>query len=101
MKSQIVISRKGYMNKNSKRSTNHEEAERELQRLLEKLGKKIAKYRVAAGLTQERLAENVKVRQATIAKLEKGRYIPKIALLQRIAKALGRVLKITFRKIKR
>lgn len=47
---------------------------------------KIKEYREKAGLTQNELAELVKVRRETIVHLENGRYNPSLKLAMDIAK---------------
>jgi uncharacterized protein len=52
--------------------------------------------RTAAGLSQTELAAKLKTAQANIARLEKAGSIPSTSTLQRIAKATGHKLTITF-----
>lgn len=49
---------------------------------------KIKEFRAKYNLTQERLAELVKVRRETIIFVEQGRYIPSLKLAYDIAKVL-------------
>ena len=49
----------------------------------------IAHLRVARGLTQEQLAERMGAKQSTVARLEAGKYLPRLLTLERVAKALG------------
>jgi ribosome-binding protein aMBF1 (putative translation factor) len=60
------------------------------------LGAVILAARTAAGLSQTELAVKLKTAQANIARLEKGGSIPSTTTLQRIAKATGYKLAITF-----
>ena len=58
----------------------------------------IAEARANAGLSQGRLARAVKSDQANIVRLEKGRSLPSVRTLLRIAKATGHELTITFER---
>lgn len=49
----------------------------------------LRRLRLAAGLKQEKLAELADVTDATISRIERGRFAPSQALLQRLATALG------------
>jgi transcriptional regulator with XRE-family HTH domain len=54
------------------------------------VGRSIKRLREAKGWTQQALAERVRVTDAYIAQLETGvRTNPSLAVLQRLAKALG------------
>lgn len=48
----------------------------------------IKEYRQKMGLTQEELAEKVRVRRETILFLEKGKYNPSLNLAHNVAKVL-------------
>lgn len=50
----------------------------------------IAAARIAAGMTQQQLADAIHTTQAMIARWETGRRTPKVATLKRIADALGK-----------
>ena len=52
------------------------------------LGKKIQKRRKAINLTQEKLAEKVKISTVYVGYIEQGRYAPSLEVLEKIAKAL-------------
>ena len=52
--------------------------------------------RTRAGLTQEQLADRMNTTQAVIARLESGRVKPSTRTLERLAKATGTRLRITF-----
>lgn len=67
----------------------------EFQELQIDVGLEILDARIAAGLTQTRLARKTKTKQPSIARAERGRVMPSAALLHKIAKATGRVLIIT------
>lgn len=54
--------------------------------------------RVSAGMTQQELAEKMNAKQSAIARLESGKQNTTIATLERIAKATGTHLKISFEK---
>ncbi len=45
----------------------------------------ISKHRIAAGITQENLAQSVQVSRQTIIALEKGNYTPSILLALKIS----------------
>lgn len=55
----------------------------------EEIGKKIRILRKTRGLTQEQLAEKLKVKRATISNYEIGRRSPHIKELEEISEALG------------
>lgn len=57
--------------------------------LNEKLGRRVADLRQAAGMTQADLAERVSVATETISRLERGAVVPSLARLEQIAGALG------------
>ncbi|HEY3761041.1 MAG TPA: helix-turn-helix transcriptional regulator [Verrucomicrobiae bacterium] len=52
------------------------------------LGDGIRKYRKAAGLTQEKLAERIDINPVYMGQIERGYKVPTIDVLLRIAKAL-------------
>jgi len=52
--------------------------------------------RVAAGLTQEQLAQRMDTTQSVIARLEGGRTRPSTQTLEKLAAATGTTLKISF-----
>jgi transcriptional regulator with XRE-family HTH domain len=54
--------------------------------------------RVAAGLTQEQLAERMETSQSAIARLESGRTVPSGKTLMRFARATGTKLRVSFEK---
>ena len=54
-----------------------------------KLGRRIHKVRKAKGITQEKLAEKIGTGIDWIAFIETGREVPNIAMLRKIARALG------------
>jgi transcriptional regulator with XRE-family HTH domain len=53
------------------------------------IGKMITDARIAKRLTQGRLAELAGTKQPSIARLEKGNYLPSLSFLQKIAEALN------------
>ena len=55
--------------------------------------------RAAAGLTQEELAKRMNTTQTVIARLESGRVMPSTRTLERLAKATGHRLRISFEPI--
>ena len=53
------------------------------------------KSRKAAGMTQKELAERMGTAQCNISRFESGNYNPTLAFLQKMARSLGKTLKIT------
>lgn len=60
-----------------------------------RLGREFARARAEAGLTQEELAERSGIRQETLSRLERGRVNPTAKTLEKLARALGKQLRIT------
>jgi ribosome-binding protein aMBF1 (putative translation factor) len=60
------------------------------------LAETLIRARTTAGLTQEQLAQRMQTTQAVIARLESGRVMPSTRTLERLAKATGLRLKISF-----
>jgi len=58
------------------------------------MAEKLREARKAAGMSQVALAKSVGTTQPAIARLESGTVIPRLDLLQRVAVALGRHLRI-------
>lgn len=56
------------------------------------IAKMMIEARIVKGVTQEKLASLVKTKQPSIARIEKGNYLPSLNFLERIAKALGTYL---------
>ncbi len=54
--------------------------------------------RVDAGLTQEELAIRMQTTQAAIARLESGKQMPSTRTLEKLAKATGTKLRISFER---
>lgn len=52
--------------------------------------------RSRAGLTQEELADRMQTKQSVVARLESGHVMPTTRTLEKIAKATGSKLKISF-----
>lgn len=50
---------------------------------------RLKEYRLKAGLTQEELAQRVKVRRETVLRLEAGKYNPSLKLAVDISRAVG------------
>lgn len=50
---------------------------------------KVKEYRTAAGLTQQQLAEKVRVTSRTVISIEKGQYNPSLMLAYRMAEVFG------------
>lgn len=55
----------------------------------------ILRKRIELDMTQEELARKSGIGQATLSRLESGKYNPSIKFLERIAKALGTKLKVS------
>jgi putative transcriptional regulator len=55
----------------------------------EKVVNRIREFRKLAGLTQEELAAEMRVSRQTIISIERGRYVPSLALALRIARHFG------------
>lgn len=62
----------------------------------QQLGGRIAAYRRGAGLTQEELAERLRVAPETISRLERGVSVPSLKTVARIGKVLGVELRDLF-----
>ena len=62
------------------------------------LARQVRELREQENLSQEELAKRIGTKQPAIARLESGRVVPKLDLLQRIATALGRDLQVRFVK---
>ncbi len=56
----------------------------------------VIEARMQAGLTQAELAERMKTSQSAVARLESGRVKPSAATLEKLARATGTRLKISF-----
>jgi ribosome-binding protein aMBF1 (putative translation factor) len=63
-----------------------------------RLAQQLKALREKAGLSQKQLAERVKTKQPSIARLEGARAWPKLDLLQRVARALGAEMIVSFRR---
>lgn len=66
------------------------------QEYIKQLGKNLKKYRQAAGLTQEQLAEIVNIHPTYVGKLEAGKNNPSTKLLFRLACAMHITVKDLF-----
>lgn len=61
-----------------------------------RVGPIVERLRLEAGLTQAELARRIGTTQAAISKIETGRSVPGLELLDRLATALGRSIALTF-----
>lgn len=61
------------------------------------IAQQVVALRLARGLTQAMLAQRVGTKQSGIARLEGGRHLPSLALLQRVSDAVGARVEVTFR----
>ena len=59
------------------------------------IGDLVARRRRQAGLTQRELAERIGTTQPAISKIEAGRTLPRIDLLERVARATGGPITLT------
>ena len=57
--------------------------------ILKTTGKNIKVLRAAKGLSQKRLAEAIPMAQAFLSRIERGMQEPSLAMLEKIANALG------------
>lgn len=60
------------------------------------IARRIRELREKRGLSQEELATLVETKQPAIARLESGKILPRLDLLQKIAAALGTRLELRF-----
>ena len=60
------------------------------------LARAVIEARTRAGLTQEQLAERMKTSQSVVARLESGRGRPSTTTLEKLARATGTRLRISF-----
>ena len=81
---------RGWM-KNSKYKAQYEALGKEFQ-----LARALIEARTRAGLSQTQLARRMKTSQSYVARIEGGQVRPSTAALERLAKATGSRLKITF-----
>lgn len=56
----------------------------------------VIKRRLEKGLSQKQLAEKVGTKQSAISRLEGGNISPSVSFLEKVAKALGGKLQISF-----
>jgi transcriptional regulator with XRE-family HTH domain len=82
---------RGWM-KNPKYKTEYAALEKEFQ-----LARTLIEARTRAGLSQTQLARRMKTSQSYVARIESGQVKPSTAALERLAKATGSRLKISFR----
>jgi transcriptional regulator with XRE-family HTH domain len=59
------------------------------------VGRLVSRERSIAGLTQAELAERLGTTQAAVSKIETGRSLASLRMLDRIARALGRPITLT------
>ena len=60
------------------------------------IGRLVERLRREAGLTQASLAASIGTTQAALSKIETGRTMPGLELLDRVARAIGRPVSVTF-----
>lgn len=60
------------------------------------LANQVIAKRIKQGLTQQELAEKMGTKQSAIARLESGDYNPSMKFLDKVAKAFGSKLQISF-----
>ena len=61
----------------------------DLSRLAGMVGRAIAKYRMAADLTQEQVAERLGIGNEAVSRIERGLVMPNVARLMQLADAFG------------
>lgn len=62
-----------------------------------RVGSEVYSLRVSCGLTQQQLAEQINTKQSNIARIEKGKVLPRLSTLHRIAESVGtHVIEPTF-----
>lgn len=66
-----------------------------------RLAQQLKAMREKAGLSQKQLAERVRTKQPSIARIERARTLPRLDLLQRVAHALGAEMVVSFRRVQR
>jgi transcriptional regulator with XRE-family HTH domain len=59
-----------------------------------RLARHLQKVRIARGITQEQLAEKIGTSTQWIGNIETGREVPNLAMLEKIARALGVKVKV-------
>jgi ribosome-binding protein aMBF1 (putative translation factor) len=84
---------RGWM-KNPKYKTEYAALEKEFQ-----LARTLIEARTRAGLSQTQLARRMKTSQSYVARIESGQVKPSTAALERLAKATGSRLKISFEPV--
>lgn len=60
------------------------------------IGPLISQVRAEEGLSQAELAQLIGMKQSAVARLEKADHCHNVVTLERVAKALGRELQVTF-----
>lgn len=65
------------------------------------IGTLISQARAEEGLSQAELAKLIGMKQSAVARLERADHRHNVATLERVAKALGRELQVTFPEKKR
>lgn len=65
------------------------------------LARELIRLRLAKGLTQEQLAAKVHTKQAGIARLESGSYLPSLSTIRKVADGLDAEVNVTFRPKKK
>ncbi len=59
-----------------------------------KVAAELIRLRLSCGLTQAELAQELNTKQASIARIESGSYLPSLSMIKRIADALNADLEI-------
>jgi transcriptional regulator with XRE-family HTH domain len=68
---------------------------------LAQVGRLVERLRREAGLTQSGLAARIGTTQAALSKIETGRTLPGLELLDRVARAVGRPITLTLGEARR
>lgn len=58
-------------------------------KILENLGKNLKKYRLNCNMTQEQLAEKIRINPTYVGKLEAGKNNPSVKMLFKISRAMN------------
>ena len=70
------------------------EVDEEVERMA--LARKVKSLRLAAGLSQAQLAKRIGTKAPGVARMESGKFAPRLGVLHRVASALGVRLRIHF-----
>jgi transcriptional regulator with XRE-family HTH domain len=60
----------------------------------ERIGRQVAQARTKAGLTQAEMAERMGTTQSAVSRLESGRSVPSLRILEKVARATGSSIEV-------